>query len=83
MATPNQFVSEFFQFLENIVPKYSNLMIMGDFNLHIGDDSNAVSDFNNSLCALGLLQHVDFPTRIHGHSLDLVITELANVVDFV
>jgi hypothetical protein len=81
LATPNQFVTEFFQFLEDIVPKYLNLMIMGDFNLHIHDDSSAVSEFNNSLFALGLLQHVDFPTHVHGHSLDLVITELANGVD--
>ena len=27
LATPHQFVAEFFQFLEEIVPKYSNLMI--------------------------------------------------------
>ncbi|CAG2229999.1 unnamed protein product [Mytilus edulis] len=83
LATPNQFVNEFFQFLEDIVPKYSNLIIMGDFNLHIEENSNAISEFNNSLDALGLIQHVDFPTHIHGRSLDLVITEFTNGVDLV
>lgn len=52
-----------------------------DFNLHIRDDSNAVSDFNNSIIALWLMQHMDFPTHVHGHSLDLVIIEVANVLD--
>lgn len=50
-------------------------MIMGDFNLHINTDSNAVLDFNSSLGALGLQLHVDFQTHIYGQSLDLVITE--------
>lgn len=82
-ATPTQFVSEFCQFLEDVIPKYSNLLLMGDFNLHINDDSNAVADFHNCLYALGLLQHVDFPTHIHGQSLDLVITESSNGVDLI
>ncbi|CAG2199519.1 unnamed protein product [Mytilus edulis] len=56
---------------------------MGDFNLHIEENSNAISEFNNSLDALGLIQHVDFPTHIHGRSLDLVITEFTNGVDLV
>jgi hypothetical protein len=74
-------VSDFFLLLEEIVPKFSNLMVMGDFNLHIKDDNNTIEEFNNSLYALGLVQHVNFPTHVHGQSLDLVITEVANGID--
>ena len=80
-STPTEFVSEFFKFLEDIVSKHSNIIIMGDFNLHLQDNSSAVSDFNNSLFALGLQQHVDVPTHIHGQSFDLVITEHSNGID--
>ena len=30
---------------------------------------------------MGLIQHVTFPTHVHVHSLDLVITEVANGVE--
>jgi formyltetrahydrofolate synthetase len=56
---------------------------MGDFNLHIHDDTSAISEFNNCLCAMGLEQHVHFPTQVFGQSLDLVITEVANGVELV
>jgi hypothetical protein len=81
LATPNQFVNEFFPFMEDIVAKYSNLVVLGDFNLHINDTTSSILNFNNSLTALGLKQHVDFPTHIEGQSLDLVITELANGIE--
>lgn len=83
LATPVQFVSDFFQFMEGIVAEYSNLMVMGDFNLNINDHSNALSEFNNSLFALGLEQHVDFSTHIGGNSLDLVISEASNGVNII
>ena len=54
---------------------------MGGLNLHIHNDSSSIVDFNKSLCSLGLVQHVNFPTQIIGHSPDLVITEVANGVD--
>lgn len=56
-------------------------MVMGDFNLHIHDNSSATPDFKDSLFAMGLLQHVDFSTHICGNPLDLVVTETTNGVD--
>ncbi|XP_060601863.1 uncharacterized protein LOC132755083 [Ruditapes philippinarum] len=81
LATNSQFVSDFSEFIENIVPQYSNLMIMGDFNLHIDDSSSVTADFKDSLFAMGLTQHVDFSTHIGGNILDLVITEATNGVE--
>ena len=56
-------------------------MSIGYFNLHIHNDSSAIVYFNNSLCSLGLVQHVDLPTHTKGQSLDLVIIEAANGVN--
>ena len=55
--------------------------VYADFNLHIHDDSSAISDFNDSLFAMGLQQNVNFSTHTGGNSLDLVITEVANGVE--
>lgn len=74
-------MSDFSEYIEGKVPHYSNLMIMGDFNLHIDDDSIATADLNHSLFAMGLTQHVDFVTHIGGNTLDLVITEATNGVE--
>ncbi|XP_052782951.1 uncharacterized protein LOC128219177 [Mya arenaria] len=81
LGTELQFVSEFLQFLEEILPSYSNLMILGDFNLHLDDGTSASTDFNNSLYSLGLEQHVTFPTQIEGNVLDLVISEVTNGIN--
>ena len=81
VSTPAQFVPEFFEFMEETLPRYSNILVTGDFNLHISDTTNAtITEFNNSLCAMGLHQHVNFPTHTAGQCLDLVITEITNGV---
>ena len=48
-STYGQFVVDFFYFMEKNMQKYSNLLITGDFNVHLNDDSNAGTDFKNSL----------------------------------
>ena len=50
---------------------------MGDFNLHLDSPSNHTNTFSDLLTSFGLRQHVDFPTHIHGHWLDLFITRTA------
>lgn len=67
--------------MEKAIPQYLTLIVMGDFNLHIHEDSNAIVDFKNSLFTLGLEQYVDFSTHTGGHSLDLDITESVNGVN--
>ena len=81
LATSGQFVTEFVQFMEGIIPQYSNLMIMGDFNLHVHESSSAMSEFNESMFAMGLEQHVNFSTHVGGNTLDLVITEATNGIE--
>jgi len=78
-STHRQFVNDFFQFMETAMSQYSNLFVTGDFNLHLNENSLIIDDFNSSLNAMGLEQHVDFSTHVSGHCLDLVITESLNV----
>ena len=51
------------------------LIITGDFNFHVDvpEDINS-SKFLNVLESLGLEQHVNTPTHMYGHTLDLIIT---------
>ena len=63
------------------MPELSNIMIMGDFNLHVNENNATTTDFKDSLFAMGLEQHVTFSTHVAGNSLDLVITEVVNGVE--
>ena len=60
----------------NIVTSNTNLVIIGDFIIHVNDvdDPNA-SMFLDTMTALGLKQHVRGPTHKSGNCLDLIFTE--------
>ena len=47
---------------------------MGDFNLHLDTPSATTTTFNDILASFDTKQHVNFPTDIHGHWLDILIT---------
>ena len=49
------------------------LVVIGDFNLHVDTSPSFVRQFADILESLDLDQRVNFPTHIHGHSLDLMI----------
>ena len=58
-ATNNMFLVEITELLTALIPKYNNLIIMGDFNMHIDDITNAENlIFNDTMEALGLSQQV-------------------------
>ena len=50
------------------------LLIVGDFNIHVDSSNNESKGFLDILNANGLTQHVTNPTNQKGHTLDLVIT---------
>ena len=53
----------------------SNLLIVGDFNVHVGDPScDDAAALLDSLAALSLAQHVSGATHSRGHTLDLNIS---------
>jgi hypothetical protein len=74
-VTINTFLSEFAEYLESIALVEGHLLITGDFNIHVNDlsDSSATR-FTNIINSMGLINHVDIPTHVQGHTLDLIIT---------
>ena len=68
------FIEEFYHFLEILSTNYSNLVICGDFNIHINKPTETfVSDFNEILDTFSLSQSVNYPTHKLGNTLDLII----------
>ena len=65
--------------LSEILPEYSNVIIMGDFNFHYNNlEDPLIYVLDDSLHALGLDQLVEEPTHKDGNILDLVIAESWN-----
>ena len=56
-----------------------NLLISGDFNIHVDNihDSDAIK-FSDLLESFGLKQHVTGPTHKDGHTLDLIVTQCSD-----
>ena len=54
------------------------LLITGDFNVHVGDPQDLCArKFLELFDGVGLKQHVDQPTHREGHTLDLTITRVS------
>jgi len=73
------FFNEFSAYLEDIVMAPGILLITGDFNFHVDCRSdNDAKNFADILQTFGLQQHVQVPTHLTGHTLDLIITRSNN-----
>ncbi|KAL9957977.1 hypothetical protein ACROYT_G034937 [Oculina patagonica] len=75
------FFTEFSDYLETIVLCKEQLVVVGDFNIHVDvpDDSDSTK-FLDLLESFSLQQHVMGSTHIHGHTLDLVITRQSDQI---
>ena len=78
-ATNKMFLDDFIKLATDILPKDTNNLIVGDFNLHVSKDDTDINAtiFNDSTEAMGLYQHVNFPMHISGNMLDLVLSEIS------
>ena len=76
------FFKEFSGLLEQLVMSSGNLLLLGDFNLHVDDETNVqAATFLNLLDSYNLIQHVIGPTHKDYHTIDLVITrEYENII---
>ncbi|MGH0119602.1 UNVERIFIED_CONTAM: hypothetical protein FKN15_056870 [Acipenser sinensis] len=69
------FIAEFSQFLSLIYTSTDEILLLGDFNIHVDlPSSPLVTDFVMLLDCHGLSHCVNVPTQTHGHTLDLLIT---------
>ena len=74
-GSPTAFFDEFPEFLETVLSWASPSIITGDFNIHVDNPSSChTTRLNSTLQSLDLKQHINFPTHVHGHILDLLIT---------
>ena len=70
-----EFFTELTALLEIVVTSRNELVITGDFNIHVNDDTDWRSRrLAEILESFGLLQAVSGSTHQHGNTLDLVIT---------
>ena len=75
-STNGQFIDEFAEFLVDFLTEYSNVIIMGDFNIRLDNTEDPdVTTFTDTMSALGFDQHVHFSTHKNGGILDHIYTE--------
>ena len=78
-TTNGMFIDDITELLTNKLPQYQNSILLGDFNVHIEDQTytDAVV-FNETMTALSLEQHISGPTHVRGNTLDLIFMQLSN-----
>ena len=70
------FCSEFDEYLPEVLSDHGDPLILGDFNVHVNDtDNHDNKKFSDILSTYNLQQHVEVPTHISGHTIDLLITK--------
>ena len=70
------FLKEVSKLIQLLMTNYTNLVLLGDFNIHTQDMENPDSiTYNDKMEALGLQQHIDTPTHKFGNTLDLINME--------
>src|SRR6218665_1652819 len=78
---PSVFLDEFASLLSLAATTPNEFVLVGDFNVHVDTPSDTLpSSFLNLLSSVNLVQHVNFPTHIENHTLDLLITSTASLL---
>ena len=78
------FLDEVTDFLANFLVEHNNIIIAGDFNLHVNNTNDPEAQvFLDTMEALGLDNHVNFATHNRGNTLDLVLTDVLSSLSVV
>ena len=68
-----EFLDEVSQLVQYFITNHKNLVLLGDFNIHVQDLANLDSPvYNDTMEAMGLIQHKVEPTHQLGNTLDLI-----------
>ena len=74
--THTKFLDEVSKLTQPLITNYTNLVLLGDFNIHTQDTESADSiAYNDMMEVLGLTQHIEKPTHRLGNTLDLIYTQ--------
>ena len=74
--THTMLLDEVSKLIQLLITNYTNLVLLGDFNIHIQHIESADSiAYNDMMEALGLTQHIEELTHRLGNTLDLIYTE--------
>ena len=74
--TNAMFLDEVTDFLATFLVEHNNIIIAGDFNIHINNTNNPEAQiFLDPMEALGFDNHVNFVMHNRGNTLDLVLTK--------
>ena len=74
--THTKFLDKVSKLIQLLITNYTNLVLLGDFNIHIQDIESADSiAYNDMMEALGLTQHIEELAHRLGNTLDLIYTE--------
>ena len=73
------FIGDLTDYLTDWMASNRNIIICGDFNVHIDNLTDIEAQiFNDTMEALGLQQHINFETHHAGNTLDLLFTEITS-----
>ena len=76
-STNKAFLDDFTNYMAKLLSERCNNIVVGDFNLHVSNEDDVDSAiFNDTIEAMGLYQHVSFPTHKAGNTLDLILSEI-------
>ena len=76
-VTNAEFLDEYIDWIAETSANDKNLVISGDYNIHVNDSNDEdAANFFEANAALGLKQHVTFATDKSGNTLDLSFTEV-------
>ena len=80
-ATIQSFFEEFTEWMSTKSNEYSNIIVPGDFNIHMNNDQDVDANrFIDIMEALGLQKRVSFTMHKCGNTLDHIYTELGSTV---
>ena len=68
------FLEEIVTLFETLVTLKDNLILAGDINIHMDEDTIYAKSFKDILDTFNMIHHIEFPTHKQGHTLDVIIT---------
>ncbi len=76
------FINEFTAFMGDCITKYNNILLLGDFYIHVCCQSKPLEiEFLSLIDSFNMVQLVKDPTHTHGHTLDLVLSHGFSITD--